>query len=195
MKPAETLPRDAPAVETRVLRAELVSKQFLDMIPRDFARRVLAVSQGEDEEGREVLVVARDTTPTHIHNLGVALGCELAVEVGSGEAIAQVVDEAYGQSERNLDPDLSGVSTSADEIAEVDRLIEKADQDLLSSEGKGPVVQLVDALLFEALSRGASRTCTSSRSTTAPSCATASTACSSPCASFRARSPPRSRAV
>ncbi|MCB1185515.1 Flp pilus assembly complex ATPase component TadA, partial [bacterium] len=45
------------------------------------------------------------------------------------------------------------IAGAADEI---DRLLTEADRDLLSTEGKGPVIRLVDAILFEALSRSAS---------------------------------------
>ena len=43
-----------------------------------------------------------------------------------------------------------------EEGSDIERLLAEADRDLLSTEGKGPVVRLVDALLFEALALGAS---------------------------------------
>ena len=49
-----------------------------------------------------------------------------------------------------------GAGPGGIETDQIDRLLAEADKDLLSTEGKGPVIKLVDGLLFEALGRGAS---------------------------------------
>ena len=139
------------------LRAELVSKRFLDLIPRDFARQHLILSQGSDN-GVERLAITKTSDPAAIFNVGVRLGASIETLSADGESIAQLIDEVY---ERQTNADDHAAHDQPDETIseggeEIERLLAEADRDLLSTQGKGPIVKLVDALLFEALSRRAS---------------------------------------
>ena len=134
-----------------VLRTELVSSVFVELIPRDFARAHLILSQGRDN-GTEQLAIAESTPPAAVFNVGVRLGIDVEPVLADAEAIARAIDEAYGQVAGRDSDD----STDTGAEADIERLLAEADRDLLSTQGKGPVVKLVDALLFEALGRRAS---------------------------------------
>ncbi len=69
------------------------------------------------------------------------------------EALARDIDAAYAQS-RKTDDDR--IPTDLDESENVEELLGELDRDLLTQSGKGPIVRLVDTLLFRALSIGAS---------------------------------------
>lgn len=145
---------DSPTV---VIEAAQVGGEFLRSVPRDFARQHLIISQGCDGE-RERLVVGSLVQRCAIFNTAVALGRPVEYRVGDGEAIARAIDEAYaGRTE-----DSGGVAEAdgarGDEapVGSIDALIAEADRNLLSTNGKAPVVRLVDGLLFEALQRRAS---------------------------------------
>lgn len=134
------------------LQPKLVSDRFRSCIPRDFAREHLILSQGVADNA-EQLAVAESTNPAAIFNVGSILQCPVRTAIHAGETIAQAIDEAYGTSRQS---DLNNGEQSSEQALQVDELLAAADRDLLSTQGKGPVVKLVDALLFEALSRGAS---------------------------------------
>ena len=146
-----------PANTNGVLRADLASEQFLAMIPRDFAREHLILSQGRQGD-TERLAVAESTEPEIPFNIGVRLEVEIETITADGELIARTIDEAYEQcahhdTNTSIDDDGGDAHALDDDI---DRLLAQADRDLLSTQGKGPIVKLVDALLFEALGRNAS---------------------------------------
>jgi len=138
------------------------SDRFLAIIPRDFARRHLLVSRGI-HQGAERLWIAPTTSPAAVHNVGVRLAAPVEPTPADPDAIAAEIDRHYGlaipaaslavgpDSATHPDPHLD-----AHPDAHLDALIARADTDLLSTSGKAPVVRLVDALLFEALGRGAS---------------------------------------
>ncbi len=132
--------------------------EFLALIPRDFARQHLIMSLGRDD-GVERLLTSERTSPAAAFNVGVRLGVPIRREAAEDERIASLIDSSYarpedtGTSGSGEPPGGTDAGTDANEI---ERLLGVADRDLLSTEGKGPIVRLVDALLFEALSRGAS---------------------------------------
>lgn len=139
------------AQETSLPALAPPSGAFLRVIPRDFARRHLLLSAGS-REGVEHLLVSERTSPFAAYNVGVRLGAPIATETLADEELARRVDESYGAAVREPSAAPPAVEVEVD----VDRLLHLADRDLLATEGKGPVVKLVDALLFEALTRGAS---------------------------------------
>ena len=151
-------PVDGPADEHATpIRAERVSTRFVELIPRDFARQHLILSQGSNN-GVERLAVAETSDPAAVFNVGVRLGASIETQLADGESIAQLIDEVYqrhAEAEDHAAHDTSDELTSGDG-GEIERLLAEADRDLLSTQGKGPIVKLVDALLFEALSRRAS---------------------------------------
>lgn len=126
------------------------STRFLSRVSREFARTHLVLSRGSDGDAEQVL--AAPGTPRHVlHNLAVRLETKLRVETEDPETIAQLIDRAYenaaptteNAAERLGGPDLASVR-------------DDADRDLLSMATKGETSRFVDALLFEALARGAS---------------------------------------
>ena len=110
----------------------------------------------------EYLVAAESTDPCVLHNVAVRLQRKIDVTLAAAESIAAAIDDAYSRRDESRGDE--GVSSgkrddSLDEAlgeSAIDRLLAEADQDLLSTDGKGPVVRLVDALLFQALLRKAS---------------------------------------
>lgn len=121
---------------------------------------------------RERFAVSARTSPWAIYNVGVILRVEPVSEVLADEEVAQLIDEAYDRFERervatqrrpeHAAPTYSlGIGEEADlgEGSVEDAIRQTAtasDRDLLTLDGKGPVIRLVDAILFEALSRNAS---------------------------------------
>jgi len=139
------------------LVACIPSVEFLDLIPGDFARRHLVISRGREGETERLLTGAR-TDPAVVHNIGVRLGVATLVETTADEeALARSIDAAY---ERHLEQgrasgeDIESREVSTDDAIEA--LLQRSDRDLLTTEGKGPIVRLVDAILFEALGKGSS---------------------------------------
>jgi general secretion pathway protein E len=154
----------------------LASDAFVCLITRDFARQHLIISQGlvdlvaandgqtnQQDEGQdrplERFAVSASTSAAVIHNVGAYLQVRPVVTVAEDESIARAIDLAY-QHFLARRPDREGstgqeLSVTA-EAHEIDRLLAESDRDLLSTQGKGSIVRLVDALLFEALGRGAS---------------------------------------
>ena len=150
---------DDPADErVTPLHAELVGERFIELIPRDFARQHLILSQGSDN-GVERLAVTQTSDPAAIFNVGVRLTRSIQTQITNSESIAQLIDEVY---ERQANADDQAPHDTFDDFTsggggeDIERLLAEADRDLLSTQGKGPIVKLVDALLFEALSRRAS---------------------------------------
>jgi general secretion pathway protein E len=140
---------DTPATS---LDPDLVSDAFIQLIPRDFARAHLFLSQGRID-GVERVAISESTDPLAVHNAATRMGMKFETFRAEGEAIACLIDQVYGEIESQHAPDDDVRPTDRDQI---DRLLAEADRDLLSTQGKGPVVKLVDALLLEALSRKAS---------------------------------------
>jgi len=127
------------------------SQRFLETIPRDFAREHLVLSVGSIGDV-ERMVVAESTEPCVVHNIGVRLGCAIEASVEESESIARRIDEAYATRAEGIEA--AGVEPSGS--GEIERLLQSADRDLLSTSGKSEVVKLVDTILFEALSKSAS---------------------------------------
>jgi len=139
------------------------TEEFLAKIPRDFARQHLVCSIGtqEDQTGpQERLAVSARTPSTIVLNVGVRLGRDVVPVVAEDEEIARLVDRAYDTASAKKASNHTGTETITAEPGDVDTAIEQSlkatDRDLLSLDGKGPVIRLVDAMLFEALSRHAS---------------------------------------
>lgn len=146
---------------------------FLRLIPHEFARRHLVLSEGvtarEDGALVEHLLVAPITRPAAVFNIGVRLGRAVETRTGDPEAIAAAIDAAYAQAAADGTGTESGqgsaiprdlpiieVEGSQDVAGDLAAAVRAAESDLLSTTGKSPVVRLVDLILFEALLRGAS---------------------------------------
>ncbi len=160
----------ATGLDTTAAPTGVVSEWYLRHVPYAFARRHLVL--GEERGGLLFLLYTARTDRCVLHNVTVAVGrCCDTVEVNA-EQLASRIDEAYGQQalstaevvtsgrdERHAIPvitiEVPGTEAEQDE-EELLRLAAAGDADVLSLEGKGPVVRLVDSLLFGAISRGAS---------------------------------------
>src|SRR5215510_12805330 len=91
--------------------------------------------------------------PAAVFNVGIRLRTAIESYTADPEEIARVIDQAYGHQ---VDASTSSADASVEDLDDIDHLLAEADRDLLSTQGKGPVVKLIDALLFGALSRSAS---------------------------------------
>jgi len=127
-----------------------VSERFLRLIPQDFAREHLVVSQGKDD-GAERLAAAESCPPCVIHNIGTRLDAPCRVECADSELIARIIDEAYASS-----APAQAQSSDDAQSDNIEQLVADADKDLLVTRGKAPLVKLIDAFLFESLGRRAS---------------------------------------
>ena len=148
-------PKMPPGAAIQPVDASRCSAEFLNLIPRDFARQHLILSQGR-ENGVELLAVAEVSSPAAVFNTGVRLGVPISTRFDDSESLARAIDQAYENHQGNsrMAPvDDASVSVHS---ADIDRLLAEADRDLLSTDGKGPVVKLVDAILFDALGKRAS---------------------------------------
>ncbi len=138
----------------------LASSEFLGLIPRDFAREHGLLAQGE-RDGALLLAVTAATAPEAVWNAAVRLGREVATQPMEREALQRAIDTAYERatSAQSADTDQAGGGHVISAIAgeeDLDRILAEADRDLLATEGKAPLVRLVDRLLFTAVQRGAS---------------------------------------
>ncbi len=122
---------------------------FLCGIDEEFARRHLIL--GVDRDAEAVLLIAASTRPAIPHNCATWLGGAWTSETVDAEDLARAIDAAYAQHAKQRPP--SEVDTDSDEIATI---IAASEHDLLNTQGKGPIVRLVDALLFEVIGHGAS---------------------------------------
>ncbi|MEM7227815.1 MAG: GspE/PulE family protein [Planctomycetota bacterium] len=139
--------------ESRKLAADHApSDRFLESISRDFAREHLVLSAGTTDNV-EVLHIAHDTPKCVPFNVGVRLGADIEAIVIDAERLAARIDLAYKDISS---PDIDSVAPQDHDGDSIDDLIRDADRDLLTTSGKGPVIRLVDAVLFDALRQRAS---------------------------------------
>ena len=150
----------AVAAEAHRPDPALAGAEFLGRIPRDFAREHGLLAQGVTD-GAIVLAITAATSPDAVWNTAVRLGRPVTTIHVDAEALHRAIDSAY---EQTSDATASAPETETSghvifEIAgeeDLDRLMAEADKDLLSTEGKAPLVRLMDRLLFTAVQRGAS---------------------------------------
>jgi len=139
----------------------LTDRAFLAAIPRDFARDHGLLGQGSDADGRLVLAVCDATSPMAVWNVGVRLARTVVTRVMPAEAVHRAIDAAYERwsgeapATANADADANALAVPGDD-GDIDRLLAEADRDLLATEGKAPLVKLLDRLMFSAVQLGAS---------------------------------------
>lgn len=122
---------------------------FLDRISKEFARRHLTL--GIERDGISVLLVATTTRPSIPHNCATLLGGDWQLEASDAESLARAIDTAYLQNSKP-----TSVVEADPEVEEIATLISNSEHNLLNTHGKGPIVRLVDAMLFESIGHGAS---------------------------------------
>lgn len=159
--PAPASPPDA--APSFSLDAKLVSDEFAQRIPIEFARDHLVLSQGVNDQGQELLIQSgRKNDALIAHNVSVRLGRPCLSTQHDPEAIAAAIEEFAVQHASTSAPGIE--SRAADDAAEWEELdeadirsiLEADERDLLNTAGRAPVVRLVNALVFEALQHSAS---------------------------------------
>lgn len=145
---------DAPGGMDRPAARELervdFARRFVTHIHRDFARRHLVVPDPE-ADGDARLLIAGNSDQAAVHNVMACLGVAATTIEKDGEAIVTLIDRLYESASDAI------VQVSPAVVEEdVDALIARADRDLLSTQGKGQVVRLVDSVFFDAVRRRAS---------------------------------------
>lgn len=109
----QAAPVDDPADERATpIRAERVSTRFVELIPREFARQHLILSQGTDN-GVERLAVTKTSDPAAVFNVGVRLSTRIETQLANGESIAQLIDDVY---ERHANADDHAAHDTSDEL-------------------------------------------------------------------------------
>ena len=143
--------------------ATLAGRDYLGAIPRDFARDHALLSQGTNQDGSEILAVCSSTSADAIWNVGVRLGRAIRATICDAELLHRAIDAAYerwaNDGGRQASPSASATTDDIDHQTtdeDIDRLLAEADRDLLATEGKAPLVKVLDRLLFAAVQMGAS---------------------------------------
>jgi len=150
------------------------SAEFMSLVPHEFARRHLIISEGlaDEKSGAERLLIASSTSAAAVFNVGVRLRRGVVTRTGYADVVAAAIYEAYARAAGAedgtagarggardgipLDVPSVVVEGSEDVAGDLAAAVRAAESDLLSTSGKAPVVRLVDLILFEALLRGAS---------------------------------------
>jgi general secretion pathway protein E len=153
---------DSAAAPVPAKGASSPSPEFLRLIPHDYARRHLILSEGADGD-LEHLLVSERTRPAAIFNVGVRLGRPVRSTTAAAETIATAIDAAYARRDESASPagpptdqPIQSIEGTTDLEGELASSIRDAERDLLNLQGKAPSVRLVDLILFEALQRDAS---------------------------------------
>lgn len=149
------MPPHAPATPPDQGRA---GADFCRVVPYEFARRHLVLPSSEGD-----LLTSESTPPAVVHNLSVLCGGFVQRRLLDGETLAKAIDAAYASlaaaEGRAADDDIIELGSVSDAVqpgADIENALHAAEQDLLQTGGKGPVMRLVDLVLFEALQRSAS---------------------------------------
>ena len=166
---AQSLIDIKPAPSQEHVQHDTASADFLARIPHAFARQHLVLSMGLHDQ-REHLCVATSTQPAAIWNVAAILGREVILHADkyTPESLAARIDAAYAtttmEHARDSASDVPVVHLDqsslgdgvVDPDADIRAALQASDGDLLNTSGKGPVIRLVDLILFQALQRNAS---------------------------------------
>lgn len=150
----------APPLPESTINPALASDEFVRLVPIEFARDRLLISQGVDPAGVEtILVSGRPGDDVAAHNVGVRLGRPVALQRAAAEAIAAALEALAAAAGQETQAE-QGASGPPEGAGSLDRDLADAlaadERDLLQTAGRAPVVKLVNSLLFEALQGGAS---------------------------------------
>jgi len=125
---------------------------FLEAIPRSYAREFLVLAV--QDAGRPRILHGADTPQFVLHNIQVKLREEIPCEPADRAELATAIDEAY--TSRN---DATNLGMPEDETcpdADLLRAAALRDADLLTTSGKSDTARFLDAVIFDAISKGAS---------------------------------------
>ncbi|MEM1167196.1 MAG: GspE/PulE family protein, partial [Planctomycetota bacterium] len=139
---------------------ERISPEFARLIPIDFARDHLVVSQGIQEGGIEVLIVGYPEHAAAVsHNVSVRLGRPIRTRIGDRAEIAALLDRLAEQVVATTEGDGISAASEFEESfgdADLDAIARADERDLLATTGRGPIVKLTNSILFAALQQRAS---------------------------------------
>jgi general secretion pathway protein E len=136
----------------------------LEQISRQFAIDHGLLSQGSDVHG-ERLAITSTTSPIVIWNIATRLRCQVSTQIVDQEELHRAIDEAYS---RHQSAEISPTASTDEKVEELEalphelpeedlaKLLADANQDLLTTDGKSPLVRFLDRLLFTAVTLGAS---------------------------------------
>lgn len=125
--------------------------EFLRTIPHAFAREHLVLGVLMSDGPR--LFHRTGVSPWILHNVAVALNRRLDPAPGSDEDLAADIDRFYAEAGLAADTVLDDRCPGTDAL---DRVSMEGDADLLASAGKSDTAKYLDAVLFDAIRRGAS---------------------------------------
>ena len=136
---------------------------FCALIPVEFAREHHVIGLGMDvgQVTYRLGVTAR-TSATALWNTTKRLGRHVTALHLADDVMVSLIERTYGAIMADADQALHeataavGTTSLVGSDGELDRLVQEADRDLLASDGKAPVVQVIDQLLLSAVQRGAS---------------------------------------
>jgi len=135
---------------------------FCARVPVEFAREHQVIGLGMGEGTAYRVAVGPGCRPAGWWNLGSHLGSDLERVELSAEAVLALIDRTYSRVQGDVDAAVVRATSRVNAIAvgasdeDLDRVLREADRDLLATDGKAPVVQVVDQLLLSAVRRGAS---------------------------------------
>tara|TARA_R110000782_G_scaffold102483_5_gene189502 strand:- start:5553 stop:7088 length:1536 start_codon:yes stop_codon:yes gene_type:complete len=126
--------------------------EFVERIPHAFAREHLVLGV-RSERARRILHADR-TPPWVLHNVCVALGgAKPGLEPAEPSELAARIDGIYAESGRTT----RALQDHAEHgESHLDQTVALQDADLLTSAGKSDTAKFLDAVLFDAIRRGAS---------------------------------------
>lgn len=125
--------------------------EFIERIPHAFAREHLVL--GVQPDGTPCILHAEHTPPWVLHNICVALGTSQRRESVDENELAACIDKLYAEAGRKAS---SIHDQDENDQPRLDRAIALQDADLLTSAGKSDTAKFLDAVLFDAIRRGAS---------------------------------------
>ena len=134
------------------LPKDQVSETFLDRVPVQFARNYNLIGIGE---GNGVFRVA-SCHPLDLHpldELSLMLDSEVEPVLAPRTEINSLIDKVYKKQHEAIDDALEGVED--EDLVSLTSQIDES-EDLLDMANKGPIVKLVNMILFQALKMRAS---------------------------------------
>lgn len=127
-----------------------VSPRFVERVPIHFARQFGLIGVESGAPGVLEVHAADESLQSIVDNLALTLECETRLCPAPRNLIEQAINRAYQQQGPKVSDAIDALAPPPVEITIGD------DRDLLDSASRAPVIQLANALLFEAAQRRAS---------------------------------------
>lgn len=127
-------------------------KAFLDVTPISFARQHLVLGV-QDADSQPLLLMGSPDSWRVLDTFQRLLDRRLTPVFVSPGCLAERINTVYGQRTGQAETVIGSLDSNA-AISQIELLSDR--EDLLDGSGRAPVIQLVNALLFEAVQKGAS---------------------------------------